>query len=97
MRSIRPCVAIDWSAVPALVWWVILYLAVGSPAICFFLIQFASHHLPAAKVIAYGYLTPAFVIVLEGLAGHGWTSLGVAMGAVVTVLGMLVLAALPDK
>ncbi|HEV7277656.1 MAG TPA: DMT family transporter [Devosiaceae bacterium] len=87
----------DWTALPPLVWWVILYLAVGSTAICFFLIQFAARHLPAAKVIAYGYLTPAFVIVLEGLAGHGWTSLSVATGAAVTILGLVVLAALPDK
>lgn len=86
----------DWLAVPPLVWWVILYLAVGSTAICFFLIQYASHHLPAAKVIAYGYLTPAFVILLEGLAGHGWTDPGTAIGALVTVFGLVVLAALPD-
>jgi drug/metabolite transporter (DMT)-like permease len=90
-------IATDWLALPALVWWVVLYLAVGSTAICFFLIQFASHHLPAAKVIAYGYLTPAFVILLEGLVGHGWTSISIVMGAVVTVLGLLVLAALPDS
>jgi drug/metabolite transporter (DMT)-like permease len=90
-------VAADWMALPALVWWVVLYLAVGSTAICFFLIQFAARHLPAAKVIAYGYLTPAFVIVLEGLAGHGWTSVSVATGAAVTILGLVVLAALPEK
>lgn len=89
-------VSLDWAAVPPLVWWVILYLAVGPTALAFFLIQFASHHLPAAKVIAYGYLTPAFVIVLEGLAGHGWASPSVAAGALVTVLGLAVLAALPD-
>src|SRR5690606_8164937 len=38
--------ATDWAAVPPLVWWVILYLAVGSTAVCFFLIQFAARHLP---------------------------------------------------
>ncbi|MGN6490109.1 MAG: DMT family transporter, partial [Devosia sp.] len=42
--------ATDWLRLPAVVWWVVLYLAVGSTAICFFLIQFASIHLPAAKV-----------------------------------------------
>ncbi|KAB2868031.1 MAG: hypothetical protein F9K43_13375, partial [Bauldia sp.] len=38
---------------PPVVWWALLYLAVGPTAICFYLIQFATHHLPAAKVIAY--------------------------------------------
>ena len=88
--------AVDWLSLPPLVWWVLAYLAVGPTAICFFLIQFATHHLPAAKVIAYGYTVPAFVIVFEGFAGHGWVSLSVVAGAVVTVLGLLVLAAQRD-
>lgn len=87
----------DWLHLPPVVWWVVIYLAVGPTAICFFLIQFASTHLPATKVIAYGYIVPAFVIVLEGLVGHGWTSLSVAAGAAITVLGLAVLAALPEK
>ena len=89
--------ATDWLALPPVVWWVVLYLAIGPTAICFFLIQFASLHLPAAKVIAYGYLVPAFVIVFEGVAGHGWASLSVVAGAMVTVLGLAVLAAVPDR
>lgn len=87
----------DWAAQPPLVWVIIVYLAVGPTALCFFMIQFASLHLPAAKVIAYGYLVPAFVILLEGLAGHGWASLPVAAGALVTVLGLVVLALVKDR
>jgi drug/metabolite transporter (DMT)-like permease len=87
----------DWLHLPPVVWWVVIYLAVGPTAICFFLIQFASVHLPATKVIAYGYIVPAFVIVFEGLVGHGWTSLSVAAGAGITAIGLAVLAALPDK
>lgn len=86
--------AVDWLNLPPVVWWVLVYLAVGPTAICFFLIQYATHHLPAAKVIAYGYLTPAFVILFEGLAGHGWVSLSVGSGALVTVLGLALLAGL---
>ena len=65
-------------------------------ALCFFLIQFASVRLPASKVVAYVYLTPAFVILFEALAGHGWPSLSVVAGAAVTVLGLLVLARVRD-
>jgi drug/metabolite transporter (DMT)-like permease len=89
--------SVDWLNLPPVVWWVVLYLAVAPTAICFFLIQYASKHLPAAKVIAYGYLTPSFVILFEGFAGHGWTSLSVVLGALVTVLGLVVLAAVPDR
>lgn len=94
--GIPDILATDWLHLPAVVWWVVLYLAVGSTAICFFLIQFASLRLPAPKVIAYGYLTPAFVIVLEALAGHGLPSLSVIAGAGVTVLGLIVLAVVRD-
>lgn len=89
--------ATDWTSLPPVVWWVVLYLAIGPTAICFFLIQFASARLPAAKVIAYGYLVPAVVIVLEGLAGHGWATISIAAGALVTVLGLLVLALLKER
>lgn len=89
--------AVDWLSLPPVVWWTLLYLAVGPTAICFFLIQYASQRLPSAKVIAYGYLTPALVIVFEGVAGHGWTSLSVVLGAAVTVLGLVVLAFAPER
>lgn len=96
LYSIPEIIAVDWLALPPVVWWVLLYLAVAPTAICFFLIQYASKHLPAAKVVAYGYLVPAFVIVFEGFAGHGWTTPSVVLGALVTVLGLLVLALVPD-
>jgi drug/metabolite transporter (DMT)-like permease len=94
--SLPELASVDWLGLPPVVWWVLVYLAVGPTALAFFLIQFASRHLPAAKVIAYGYLTPAFVILFEGLVGHGWVSLSVAAGALVTILGLAVLALVPD-
>lgn len=95
--SLPEIMGVDWLALPPLVWWVLLYLAAGPTALAFFLIQFASHHLPAAKVVAYGYLVPAFVILFEGLVGHGWTTPSVLAGALVTVLGLVVLAALRER
>jgi drug/metabolite transporter (DMT)-like permease len=86
----------DWAHLPALVWWVIAYLSVFPTAVTFFLVQFAVLRLPSAKVIAYGYLTPAFVILYEGLAGHGWPAPPVLAGAAVTVLGLVVLAVVRD-
>ena len=96
LAGIPDILATDWLDLPPTVWWVVLYLAVGPTAICFFLIQFASLRLPAPKVIAYGYLTPAFVILFEALAGHGWPSPSIVAGALVTVLGLIVLAAVRD-
>lgn len=88
--------ATDWTALPAIVWVSIAYLAVFTTAGTFFLLQYATMRLPAAKVLAYGYLTPTMVILYEGLLGHGWVSPSVALGAMVTVGGLAVLIASPD-
>lgn len=87
---------VDYAAVPALVWWSLAYLSVVTTAITFMLLQFASMRLPAPKVLAYGYLTPSFIILLEGLLGHGWVTLPVIAGALVTALGLAWMAALRD-
>ncbi|MNL89583.1 hypothetical protein D3C87_2199950 [compost metagenome] len=52
--------------------------------------------LPASKVLGYGYLTPTFIIIIEGLIGHGWTSPPVFIGALITAGGLVMMAVLPD-
>ena len=89
-------IATDWVGLPAIVWIAIAYLFIFTTALTFFLLQFAALRLPASKVLAYGYLTPAFVIVLEGMIGHGWANLSVLAGALVTAAALLVLAFAPD-
>lgn len=84
--------ATDWSSVSLTVWLVIAYLAIFTTAGTFFLLQFAAMRLPAAKVLAYNYLTPSFVILYEGLLGHGWISFAVLAGAALTAAALLVLA-----
>lgn len=93
----REILVVDWLALPPVVWWALAYLAIFPTAVTFFLVQYAAMRLPASKVLAYGYLVPSLVILYEGLAGRGWVSLSVLAGALVTVLGLLVLAAAKDK
>lgn len=89
--------ATPWSDLPAVVWYCLLYLAIFSTALTFFLLQYASMHLRAAKVFAYGYLIPTFVIIIEGVLGHGWASPYVLAGALVTVCGLVLLLVFPDQ
>jgi len=86
----------DWAALPSIVWITIAYLAVFTTAGTFFLLQYATMRIPAAKAIAYGYLTPSYIIVLEGLSGAGWVSPLVITGALITVLGLVILISSPD-
>ena len=89
--------ATDFATLPPVVWVTVFYLAIVTTGITFFLLQFASLRLPASKVMAYGYLLPCFVIVYEGLSGHGWPAISVAAGALVTALALAVMALAPDK
>lgn len=97
LYGVRDIAATEWTALPGVVWIAVGYLSVFTTAGTFFLLQFAALRLPAAKVLAYNYLTPTFVILYEGLLGHGWTSASVLAGALVTVLGLVVLAVAPDE
>lgn len=88
----REIAGTEWSSLPPVIWISILYLSVFTTAGTFFLLQFASMRLPASKTLAYGYLTPSFIILFEGLLGHGWATASILAGAAVTVLGLGVMA-----
>jgi drug/metabolite transporter (DMT)-like permease len=57
--------ATDWAALPPIVWGTIAYTALAATALSFLLVRFAAIRLPAAKVLAYTYLTPSWVILWE--------------------------------
>ena len=59
-------------------------------------LPFASMRLHATKVLSYGYMTPGVIILIEGLIGHGWASLSVGIGALVTITGLIFMALAPD-
>ena len=80
-----------WTSLPWIAWAGIFYLGIFTTAGTFFLVQYATLRLPAAKVMAYGYLVPVFIIIWEGLLGHGWVAPVVWLGAAATSGAMLVL------
>ena len=86
----------SWLELPQIVWWAVAYLSIFTTAITFFLVQFASMRLHASKVLSYSYLTPGVIILIEGIIGHGWASISVGMGALVTIAGLIFLALSPD-
>ena len=55
----------DWAALPPVVWITIAYTSVFASAATFLLLQYASLRIPSAKVMAYTYLTPSWVILWE--------------------------------
>ncbi len=82
--------ATDWAALPGIVWVCLIYVAVAASAMTFVLLQYATLRLPAAKVMAYTYLVPSWVILwemaLNGAAPPGKILVGVALTGVALVL-----------
>ncbi len=84
-------VSTNWVELPTVAWAGIIYLGVFTTAGTALLVQYATLRLPAAKVMAYGYLVPSFVIIEEGLLGHGWVAAPVWLGVAATVAALLIL------
>lgn len=80
--------ATDWAQLPVLVWVTLVYTAFFATAVTVILLQFATLRLPSAKVMAYTYLTPSWVIVWEIALGNTPPALMVLGGVALTVLAL---------
>ncbi|MEP2717566.1 DMT family transporter [Pseudophaeobacter sp.] len=83
--------ATDWANLPPLVWVGLFYVAIFASAVTFVLLQFASLHLPAAKVMAYTYLTPSWVIVWQVALGNPAPTGLILVGIALTVVALVLL------
>lgn len=83
--------ATDWTALRPMVWVTIVYVSLGASAITFVLVQYAALRLPSAKVMAYTYLVPSWVILWEAALGNPLPPLLVTAGVGLTVLALLLL------
>lgn len=87
----REIVATDWLALPGIVWVTLVYTAVMASAATFVLLQYAALRLPAAKVMAYTYLVPSWVILWEIALGNPAPRALVLPGIVATVAALVLL------
>jgi drug/metabolite transporter (DMT)-like permease len=83
-------VVTPFADLPARVWWVLGYLAIITTALTFFLLQYAAKRLPPAKVMAYTYLVPTWVVVWEISAGR-WPASLILLGIAATLIALLML------
>lgn len=87
----RDVIATDWVNLPAIVWICLIYVAVVASAMTFVLLQYASMRLPSAKVMAYTYLTPSWVILWEIALGRPAPPMVVLGGIALTILALVLL------
>ncbi len=87
----RDILATDWANLSGIVWIGLFYLSFFATAVSFVLVQFAALRLPSAKVMAYTYLVPSWVILWEIALGNGIPT-GLILGGVgLTILALVLL------
>jgi drug/metabolite transporter (DMT)-like permease len=82
--------SLAWADVPFRVWAGIAYLAIFSTIITFFLTQYAILFLGPTRVMAYSYLYPALVLILDLLFGGLWPGTMILPGVVIVLSAMVV-------
>lgn len=83
--------AVNWCALPTMVWVALAYVTIFATALTFVLLQFATLRLPTANVMAYTYLTPSWVIVWEVALGNQPPTPWVLGGVALTITALLLL------
>lgn len=80
-----------WTALPSLVWLTLFYVAVIASAASVWLLQIATLRLPSAKVMAYTYLVPSWVICWEIALGQPVPAPLVLGGILITIIALILL------
>lgn len=82
--------SITWSAVPLSAWLGIAYLAVFTTIITFFISQWATLHLGPTRVMAYSFLYPPLIVLIEWLLYHNLPALQTLLGIVIILPAMVI-------
>ena len=82
--------AFPWASIPAKVWLGIAYLALFTTIITFFISQWATLHLGPTRVMAYSYLYPPLIILIERFLHHPFPPLKTLVGVVIILPAMII-------
>jgi drug/metabolite transporter (DMT)-like permease len=82
---------LDWSTVSPTIWIGVAYLALFTTVITFFLTQYAITFIGPTRVMAYSYLYPGLVLLLNMALGKGLPELRVIPGVLVVLMAMFVI------
>jgi len=82
---------VNWQGVETTIWAGIIYLAVFSTIITFYLTHISTLYLGPTRVMAYSYFYPAFVLVINWSFGKGLPPPAILPGVAVVTLATVVL------
>ena len=87
----RDITSTRWLELPAIVWVTIGYITLIATTLTFVAVNYASLRLPSAKVMAYTYLTPSWVILWEFASGNALPPLPILVGVLITIVALIML------
>ena len=82
---------VDLTTVSAETWGWIAYLAFFTTVVSFYLTQYSIQFIGPTRVMAYSYLYPGLVLLIEIIIGRGWPELKVLPGIAVILVAMFFL------
>ncbi|MCI5123941.1 MAG: DMT family transporter [Candidatus Electrothrix sp. AR5] len=82
--------SVPWGGVPLKIWSGIIYLSIFSTIITFFLSQLCTLSLGPTRVMAYSYLYPPFIVLIEWGFGHPLPSVQVLPGVGLILAAMFI-------
>lgn len=88
---------VSWPEISLKVWAGLSYLAIFATIITFFLTQYAILFLGPTRVMAYSYLYPGLVLVLDLLFGGVWPGWEIIPGIVIVIAAMVVVQQMEGK
>lgn len=79
-----------WTSIPVKVWLGIAYLALFTTIVTFFISQWATLHLGPTRVMAYSYLYPPLIILIEWGLGHEFPPWKTMIGVLIILPAMII-------
>ncbi len=83
-------IATPWSSIQPVIWIGIFYLAVFCTVVTFFLSQWSTLHLGPTRVMAYSYLYPPLILIIDWALGHGLPPIRTLPGVFLITLTMII-------
>jgi drug/metabolite transporter (DMT)-like permease len=79
-----------WASIPGKVWLGITYLSIFTTIITFFISQWATLHLGPTRVMAYSYLYPPLIVLIEWFLHHGFPPIKTMIGILIILPAMVI-------
>jgi len=83
-------ISVEWKTIEYIVWAGIVYLAIFCTIITFFLTQIATLSIGPTRVMAYSYLYPPLVLIIDWFLGHGIPPLRTVVGVILILPAMVI-------